>query len=168
MKAFFSLICLLLVNLCFGVDQLHKGAVLMLPESIECELGTGYYLSGEIGLRWDGAQPLKMSVWKNSKADGVERLMASLAVFDETGREVDQQFFVSLPPMPTGEVIVGSGERRQFQFFVWNGAIMFRRPGNYYAIATFSDAWTHETNVQFTTSKRWFKVVEAPPKPKST
>lgn len=56
--------------------------------------------------------------------------------------------------------------QREWVFYVWNGSVVFPHAGDYYAVATFDSAWTGETNVVFTTNKRWFKVVEAAPKKK--
>jgi hypothetical protein len=158
----------LLPAICLGEGILHKTAVLVLPDQIECRSGVAYYLSGEIGLRWDGTDPLKINVWRNSKSGKPDQLLCDLDVFDEAGRKVEQQFFVSIPPMPEGEMVIERDKYKQLRFFIWNGGAVFPRPGNYCAIATFDSAWTGKTNVVFTTNKRWFKVVEAPPKPKKT
>ncbi len=63
--------------------------------------------------------------------------------------------------MPDGEMVINRGEYKRLGLFIWNGGAVFPGPGNYYAIATFSDAWTGDTNVMFTTGKRQFKAVEA-------
>lgn len=168
MKPAFLWFCVIAQVACLGVERLDKAAVLILPEHIECKIGSGHYLAGEIGFRWDGSEALKIHVWKDPDAEKNPKeprhVMGALRVFDETGKELDRLFFVSIPPIPDGEAVIKSGEYRQFGFFSWNGSVVFPRPGNYYAVATFGDAWTGEKNVVFTTSKRWFKVVEAPPK----
>ena len=150
---------------------MHKTAVLILPDQVECKSGTGYSLSGEIGFRWDGPEPLKINVWQNPKSrkasDATNHLLGDLVVFDELGRKLEQLIFMSIPPIPDGERIINRGEYRRFGFFIWNGSVVFPRPWNYYAVATFAEAWAGKTNVVFTTSKRWFKVVEAPPKKSS-
>jgi len=158
------LIFSLMVTLCFGEDVLHKTAVLILPPQIECKSGDSRYMSGEIGFRWDGADPLKMDVWSRGKPSKANQLLGDIEVFDEDGKKLERQFFVSMPPMSDGEMVIKSGEYKQLGIFVWNGAATFPHPGNYYAIATFESAWTGKTNVIFTTGKRWFKVVEALPK----
>lgn len=171
MKSVFFGLCLLLPPLCFGASILHKTAVLILPDQVECKSGSGHYLSGEIAFRWDGPDPLRINVWRDpnseKETDEPNHLLGRLEVFDETGKELERQFFVSIPPMPDGEQVIKRGEYRRLGFFIWNGSVVFPHPGNYYAIATFHDAWTGKTNVVFTTSKRWFKVVEAPPKKSS-
>jgi hypothetical protein len=168
MKASLCLLCLFLAKSGCGADQLRKAAVLILPDSIECRIGAARSLSGEIAIRWDESEPVKISLWRDFELGKGDRLLARISVFDEDGREMEQQYFVSIPPMPDGTVIVGKAEYRKFRVFVWNGAVVFPRPGNYYAIATFEDAWMGELNVQFTTPKRWFRVVESPSKPKNT
>ena len=160
-------LCLLLPTICFGEGILHKTAVLILPDEIECRSGSGQFLSAEMGFRWDETAPLKINVWWNSKSGKSDELLGDIEVFDEGGRKLDRQFFVSIPPMPSGELIINRGEYKRFGVFVWNGSVVFPRPGNYYAIATFDSAWTGKTNVVFTTNKRWFKVIEAPPKKSS-
>jgi hypothetical protein len=155
-------------TLCLCADVLHKTAVLILPEQVECKLGSGYFLSGEMGIRWDESDPLTISVWRDPKSaietDEPNYLPCDLEVFDEAGKKLERRFFVSIPPMPEGVQVIKRGEYRRLGFFIWNGSVVFPRPGNYYAIATFRDAWTGTTNVVFTTTRRWFKVAEAPPK----
>lgn len=121
-------------------------------------------MSGEIGFRWDGEEPLKISVWEDKKTGKPDQLLIDIEIFDEHGRLLEQQLFVSIPPMPSGEAIIARGEYRQFGAFVWNGSVQFLQSGNYYAIAVFNSAWTGKTNVVFTTNKRWFRVIEAPAK----
>ena len=168
MKPMLLWFSLLLPVICVGSDILHKRAVLILPDQIECTLGRSYYLSGKIGFHWDETDPLKIDAWHSPdskhEAGKPDHLRGILAVCDEDGKELELHYFVSIPSPPDGEEIIFSGERRQFGFFIWNGGVAFSRPGNYYAIATFSSARSGKTQVVFTTSKRWFKVVEAPPK----
>ena len=159
---------LLLPTICLAEGKFHKAAVLILPDKIECVSGVTHYLSAEIGFRWEENEPLKINFWRNPKSGKSDQLLGDLEVFDEKGRKLERQFFVSIPPMPDGEIVIKRGEYRQLGFFIWNGGVIFPRPGNYYAVATFDSAWTGEVNVVFTTNKRWFKVVEALPKPKTT
>jgi hypothetical protein len=121
-----------------------------------------------MAFRWDESEPVDISVWRDPVLGNEDRLLVRISVFDEDGREMEQQYFVSIPPMPDGTVRVGKAEYRKFRVFVWNGAVVFPRTGNYYAVATFDDAWIGKLNVQFTTPKRWFRVVESPSKPKTT
>ena len=87
-------------------------------------------------------QTTKNNVWRNPKSGKADRLLGDIEIFDEKGRKLEQQFFVSLPPMPDGEIVINRGEYKRFVLFIWNGGSVFPGPGNYYAIATFSDAWT--------------------------
>ncbi|MBI2813469.1 MAG: hypothetical protein HYX71_04240 [Opitutae bacterium] len=158
---------MLLPTFCFGSGVLRKPAVLIMPDLVEFRAGSVYLLRAEIGFRWDEQEPLKINVWQREKSGKREWLLGDVQIFDENGRELERQFFMSIPPMPDGEVVIYPGEYKRLGFFVWNGSVIFPRSGNYYVIATFNDAWMGKKNVIFTTSKRWFKVVEAPPKKSS-
>ena len=124
-----------------------------------------------MAFRWDEPNPLKIWVWRDpeskKESDTPNHLQGDLEVFDETGEKLEQHFFVSMPPPPDSEIVINGGEYRRFGFFIWNGSVVFPRPGTYYAVATFRHAWTGKINVVFTTSKRWFIVGEAPPKKSS-
>ena len=160
-------LCVLLPTICFGGGVLRKPAVLIMADLVEYRTGSGYLLRAEMGFRWDEQESLKINVWQREKSGKQDWLLGDVQIFDEDGRELERQFFVSIPPMPDGETVIHSGEYRRLGFFVWNGSVIFPRPGNYYAIATFNDAWMGKKNVIFTTSKHWFKVIEAPPKERS-
>ena len=168
MKPRFLWLCLLLPTICLGKDEINRAAVLIFPDQVEYTSGSSHYLSAEIGFRWDETKPLRINVWRNPKSGKADRILGDIEIFDEKERKLEQQFFVSLPPMPDGEMVINRGEYKRLVLFIWNGGAVFPGPGNYYAIATFSDAWTGDTNVIFTTRKWWFKAVEAPPKPKKT
>lgn len=148
----------------FGTDEVHKPAVLIMPERIEYPTGSGYLLTGRIRLRWDENNTLKINVWRDKKTGKLDQLLREIEVFDEDGKKLNRQFFVSIPPIPDGELSLNQGEYKEFGFFVWNGSVVFPRPGNYYVVATYHDAFVGKTNVVFTTSKCWFRVVEVPPK----
>ena len=162
------LLGLILGTVCSGQEIIRKKAVLILPDEIECPRGGARYLTGHIGIRWDEQEPVELNVWRNSSGkNGTAahyRLKVELTVYDEAGSELQRQFFVSIPPIPDGTTTLRPGEYRKFPFFLWNGQVVFPRPGNYCAVVTFYEAWTGKKNVQFTTNRRWFKVVDADPK----
>lgn len=158
---------LLFPGLLLGGDALRKRAVLNIPEPIEYRTGKSYLLTAKIGIRWDEPAELNIKVWRDEKTGRTDRLLGEIEVFDETGNKLNREFFVSIPPMPDGEISLRPGEFREFVFFVWNGSVTFPRPGNYYVIATYRDAFVGKTNVIFTTSKCWFKVGEATSKKSS-
>lgn len=142
----------------------EKKAVLILPDQIECKSGSGRYLSGEIGIRWDENEPLELNTWRRSDSKGgpsSAKVMVDIRVYDEGGKEMDRQFFVSIPPIPDGRLVMRKGEYRRLGFFLWNGRIVFPKPGNYSAVVTLREAWSGKTNVSFVSNRRWFRVVEA-------
>ena len=155
---------LLLILPGLGQELLRKPAVLILPDQIECKSGSGRYLTGEIAIRWDGRDPLTINIWNRRDPEKggapLDQVMVDLKVFDESGKELDREFFMSIPPMPDGNAVINPGEYKKLRFFLWNGQVVFPRPGDYCAVVTLQEAWTGKTNVVFTTNKRWFKVIE--------
>ena len=148
-----------------GAEELRKLAVLFLPDQIECRSGDGARLEGEIGFRWDENEPLYLGLWSNSKT-GRNDVLGDIKVFDEKGRELDKVLYVTLPRVPDGEIVVNKGDMKRFGIYQMYSTVIFLRPGNYYGVASFSYAASGKRSVSFTTNKRWFRVVEAAPKPK--
>jgi hypothetical protein len=154
---------LLLPVIVFSAESMKKRAVLFLPDQIECRSGEAARLTGEIGFRWDEDEPLYLSLWANSKSGKSDLVFGSLTVFDEKGRELSQVIHVTLPPSPDDGIVVKKGEVKRFGLYELFPAVIFPRPGNYYAVASFSYGISGKKSVDFTTNKRWFKVVEASP-----
>lgn len=166
MRRFFRLFALCLFPLAaFGAQALEKPAVLTLPKVIEFEKGGGVYLYGTFRFRWDGASPLTIPVWNNPKTDKTGSLLVEIIVFDESDREIDRQFFVSMPPVWTEERALMPNKVGEFDCFMWNGGFVFPKAGNYYAIATFDYSHSSGREVIFRSSKTWFKAVEIPARP---
>jgi hypothetical protein len=158
---------LLLPVVAFSAESMKKRAVLFLPDQIECKSGDGASLSGEVGFRWDEDTPLYLSLWANPKTGRSDRVFGSLAVFDENGRELNKAIYVTLPLSPDDQIVVKKGDVMRFGLYEMYSTAIFQKPGNYYAVAHFSYGISGMRSVDFTTNKRWFKVVEAPPKKSS-
>jgi hypothetical protein len=166
MSRFFRLVALCLFPLvACGAQALDKPAVLTLPKAVEFEKGGSVYLSGTFRFRWEGAAALTIPVWKNPKTGKTGSLLVEIVVFDESDREVDRQFFVSMPPMPADEQSLLPNKVGEFDCFMWNGGFVFPKAGNYYAIATFDYSHSAGGEVIFRSSKTWFKAVEIPARP---
>ena len=169
MKSSLAVIFLLLFcGAALGAEVLNKKAVLILPDYVECESGSGVSLPAEISFRWDEEEPLRFSIWRLGKTENEESVLCSLAIYDEKGRELSYAAYMSLPPAPSDEGLLRKGMVKRIKAFSSGGYYIFPGAGNYYAIGTFPFAWAGNANVIFTTSRRWFKVIEAPPKPKKT
>ena len=147
-------------------ESLQKAAVLFLPEQVECKSNGGASLAGEVGFRWDENEPLLLSLFSNPKAGGLDQVFGTIQVYDEKDRALDKAIFMTLPPIPDKEVIIRRGELRKFALWELHSTTIFPRPGSYYAVASFNYAISGRRTVSFTTTKRWFKVVKAAPKPK--
>jgi len=145
-------------------DELKKTAVLLLPDQIECKSGGGASLNGEIELRWDENEPLRVELWWNSKTGKNDKVGGSIRVYDEKGRELEKVIYVTMPLTPSGETLVNKGEVKRFGIYEMYSTVGFPRPGDYYAIATIDSAWFRKTNIVLTSGKRWFKIVETLPK----
>lgn len=162
------LLCFLFLGVLTGAKELKKSGVLYLPDTIECRSGTGVNLDAEIAFRWDEDEPLYLGIFSNPKTGKNDMVLGSLTVFDENQHELETVIFVTLPPIPNGEVVVKKGELKRFGLYRLYSTIIFPRPGNYYAIANTDYGMTEQPEgkktVTFTTSKRWFKVIEALPK----
>ena len=117
-------------------------------------------LSIAVEFRWDENTPVTLDILDFR---GEMRTMGSLIVCDENGKEVAMSFSMSLPLAPSGKKTVAKGEVVKIGLY-WMGSVNFDHAGRYYAIAEFSSAFAGDTNVRFTTKKRWFQVVDAKPK----
>ena len=108
---------------------------------------------------WDEDAPVTLEVLSTQTEVST---FGIISVYDENGKAVPMTFIVSLPPVPNGQMTVSKGELFRVSLY-WMGSVNFAKPGRYYAVAVFSDAFIGKTNVRFTTKKHWFQVVAASP-----
>jgi len=101
--------------------------------------------------------PLRIATWALKEG---ESTLGDIQVFNEDGTEVQMIFPVTLPLMPNGEWLVKKGKVVKLGLY-FMGWPLFQHEGDYYAVATFSNAFSNEQNVRFTTKKRWFKVTKS-------
>ena len=139
-----------------AASRLEKSALLLLPDVISIHGG----LSASVEFKWDEEKPVTLDTWS---FDGRLSTYGEIAVFEDGGKEVPTIYPLSMPLLPSGKKEVKKGEVLKIVLYKM-GWIQFPRPGRYYAIATFDSAFSGETNVRFTTEKRWFEVTEAEPK----
>jgi hypothetical protein len=147
--------------------QLEKTAVLFLPDQIEYTHGGGAAMTAEVGFRWDENEPLHLSLFRDLETSGKYRVWGAIAVFDEKDHELAKAIHVTMPPIPNAKVTINKGELKRFELTELYSTVLFPRPGNYYAIASIDYGISGGKPVSFITSKRWFRVIEAPEK-KST
>ena len=133
-----------------------KPALLLLPDLVSIREN----LIASVEFRWDGDAAVTLDTWSDG---GRLSTLGEIRVFDENGKEVPIWFPVSLPLMPTGKIDVKKREVLKIGLYLM-GRAQFPRPGRYYAIATFSSAFSDGENVRFTTKKRWFEVTSGGPK----
>lgn len=144
------------VHVVRAADRIEKTALLLIPETVSIQ----ERLPIAVEFRWDENMPVTLDIWDFR---GEVRTMGSLIVYDENGKEVAMSFPMSLPLLPTGKRTVEKGEVVKIGLY-WMGSVDFDHAGRYYAIAEFSSAFAGNTNVRFTTKKRWFQVIDAKPK----
>lgn len=137
----------------FAAAQVEKSALLLLPEVISSRVS----LKVSVEFRWDEDTPMTLDAFSNG---GRLCTNGSIEIFDENGKEVPIFYPVSMPPLPTMKKEVRKGEVLKIGLYLM-GSPQFPRPGRYYAIATFSEAFSGESNLRFTTKKRWFEVTGA-------
>ena len=137
----------------FAASRIEKSALLLLPEinSIHDNL------KASVEFRWDEDAPVTLDTWSH---DGRLSTLGTIEVFDEDGKEVAMFYPISMPLIPTGKKEVKKGETLKIGLYLM-GSVQFPRPGRYYSIATFSEAFSGEVNVRFTTKRRWFEIVAA-------
>ena len=143
------------VNL-LGAPQLERSAILSFPQAVP--------LRGDLGavveFRWGDELPVTIDIWSVGDRVGT---MGDLKIFDETGKEVPFQVYVSMPPAPSGTKEVKKGEVLKIALFVFGAVVQFPRAGQYYATAEFNWAECGNAKVRFTTRKCWFQVIDFKP-----
>mgnify|MGYP001614219103 CR=1 FL=1 len=164
-------------NIKFHPDEAaHKGSFIVEP----CYYGYGVTLGNALRrvllsslpggavttIRIEGAQH-EFSSLPHVKEDLVEIILnfklLRLKVFSEDGKEMPMIRPVTTPLVPTGSMTAKKGEVLRVGIYTL-AFVQPLKPGSYYAIATFSDAFCGEQNVRFTTQKRWFEIRNAKPK----
>lgn len=135
--------------------QIEKPALLLVPETISLREN----LNAIVAFRWDEDMPVTLDTWSHG---GRLSTLGAIEVFDEKGNEVPQFHALSMPLIPTGKKEVKKGELLKIGLYLME-SVLFPGPGNYYAVATFSNASSGGTNVRFTTKKCWFHVTNASP-----
>ena len=145
-----------MAQVAYAAKQIEKPALLLMPD----EISIHRRITASVEFRWDEDMPVTLEVL--SKQNEVSTL-GDITVYDEDGKEVPMSFPVSLPPAPDGQKTVSKGEVFRAALY-WMGSVDFAKPGRYYAVAVFSDAFIGNSNVRFTTKKHWFQVVAAAPK----
>jgi hypothetical protein len=139
-----------------AASRIEKTALLVLPDVISIHGD----LPASVEFKWDEETPVTLDTWL---FDGRLSTYGEITVFDEGGKEVPTIYPVSMPLVPSGKKEVKKGEVLKIALYKM-GLIQFPRLGRYYAIATFDSAFAGDTNVRFTTKKRWFEVTKAKPK----
>jgi|LNAP01.1.fsa_nt_gb hypothetical protein len=136
-----------------AADRLERSALLSIPE----EVTAWSQFDVEVAFRWDEDTPLKITIWSLKKGLSVA---GEIEFFDENGKMIRRMFPTqpaSMPQIQNAERIVTKGEVVKLGLY-YQGGPVFERRGVYYAVATFSSTLENETDVRFTTKKRWFKV----------
>jgi hypothetical protein len=134
-------------------NLLEKPALLSLPK----EVTAWSQFDVEMAFRWDEDTPLKITTWSLKKGLSIE---GEIQFFDESGKKIGMIIptpMASPPPIQNDERIIMKDEVVKLGLY-YVGYPMFKRSGDYYAIATFSSTLVDGTNVRFTTKKRWLKV----------
>lgn len=131
-------------------ERVEKSAMLLLP----AELAQGEDIVANVLLRWDEDDPLTIHT---VVVDGRLCTHGELLVYDEDGREMPMIYPATMPLVPTGSREVKTGEMLRIGLYTL-AFIQTLPPGDYYAIARFSDVYCESLNVGFTTAKRWFTV----------
>lgn len=152
----FLLVLCAFVHVVRGADRIEKTALLLIPETVSIQ----ERLPIAVEFRWDEDIPVTLDTWDFS---GELETMGDVTVFDENGKEVAVIFPVSLPLIPSGRRTVAKGEILKIGLYRMS-SVDFAHAGRYYAIAEFSSAFAGDTNVRFTSKKRWFQVIDAKPK----
>ena len=159
------LLGLLLHVAAIAAEEIKKSAVLFIPDQIERSESGGANLAGEVGVRWAEEEPLRLGLVSKTVTPGHDSVIGTIQVFDEEDRELKKIMYVTIPPVPDKEVVIASGESKRFGLWELYSTVIFPKRGNYYAIASF-DGISGKKSVSFTTTKRWFKVVDGAPKRK--
>ena len=133
-----------------AASQVDKTALLVLPQVVEIDSE----ISASVEFRWDEDVPVVLNTWL---IDDQLKTYGQLFFFDEEGKEVPTLHPVSVPLVPTGTKILQNGDLLKIGLYAM-GWPQFPQAGSYYAIAIFSSAFVGDTNVKFTTIKRWFEV----------
>jgi len=140
------------VAACLGAATVPKAkrAFLILPAVITQDNA----LVAFVEFRWDEDEPVEIDFVAGEKGDIT---YGSLNVFSADGREVPMIHPVTMPLLPTGRKRVIKGELFRIRLYTLSFPERLT-PGEYYAIADFSDAYCAGQNVRFVTQKRWFTV----------
>jgi len=155
-KSFAGVVLLVVVNLIAAPSTSStRSASLYVPAEIVFA-GAAAVCDAEVEVRWDEDDPLLIQTW--SQFGGLSTA-GDLAFFDEGDREVAVLYPASISFVPDGQKEVRKGESLRLKLY-WLGAPQFPRSGRYYAIATFSWAWTSGKNVTFRTERRWINVIK--------
>jgi hypothetical protein len=140
------------IAVCLGATTAPKAkrAFLILPAAIT----QGDALKALVEFRWDEDEPVELDYVTAEKGDIT---YGTLNVFSADGREVPMIHPVTMPLLPTGRKRVIKGELFRIGLYTLEFPQRLT-PGEYYAIADFSDAYCAGQNVRFVTQKRWFTV----------
>jgi hypothetical protein len=151
MKAVLLFLLTAVTTVCAApTERIEKPAVLLLP----AELAQGEDIVPTVLLRWDEDDPLAVHT---VVVGGRLCTYGEVLVYAEDGREMPMIYPATMPLVPTGSKEVKKGETLRIGLYTL-AFVQTLPPGDYYAIARFSDVYCRSMNVGFTTSKRWFTV----------
>jgi hypothetical protein len=131
-----------------------KAAILTLPDvlPVRCSLTE---IEANVKIHWQDDQPVTIDVWS---VDGREIVSAKLSIYDETDKEVPVWVILSSYQAPyNARRKISKGDVVSLGLHL-DGVAEFKRPGRYYAIATFYSALSEANVTEFKTQKCWFRV----------
>jgi hypothetical protein len=133
--------------------SMEKSALLLLPLTIESQRD----LRPTVEFRWDEDTPVE--IWTVA-VEGRLCTHGELKVYSADGKEMPMFYPMTMPLIPSGSKTLKKGDVLRIGIYTLS-FVQRLKPGSYYAIATFSDAFSGKQNVRFKSKRRWFQVTGA-------